>query len=353
MHGDLGWTYRTENEGTDESMMKHACYRAQIRDGLQSDIIYDILLHGHRLMHQYWVDQWMKIEEQRLNFIRFNQQKLKADTYKGITDAVSNGETNVGDWIILPSSHIGSPRNNVQNYQDVIAISRKFGKSDIFITFTCNPKWTEIISSLKENEQSWMRPDLTTRVFKVKLAGLLQDISKRHVLGKVVAQVHVVEFQKRGLPHAHILVWFKNEDKPRTTEDYDRIICAEIPDFEKNPNLFETVTTQLIHGPCGFMNPKCVCMINRVCSKYFPKEFCSATTAQVDGYPVYRRRSPREGGRVFTKDNGDVIDNSWVVPYNPYLTAKYDAHINVEICNTVQAIKYLFKYVYKGHISND
>jgi hypothetical protein len=79
MHGDLGWTYRTENEGTDESMMKHACYRAQIRDGLQSDIIYDILLHRHRLIHQYWIDQCIKIEEQRLNFIRFNQQKRKAD----------------------------------------------------------------------------------------------------------------------------------------------------------------------------------------------------------------------------------------------------------------------------------
>ena len=109
------------------------------------------------------------------------------------------------------------------------------------------------------------------------------------------------------------------------------------------------MTTQLIHGPCGFMNPKCVCMISRVYSKYFPKKFCSAATAQVEGYLVYRRQSPREGGRVFTKDNGDVIDNSWVVPYNPYLTAKYDAHINVEICNTVQAIKYLFKYVYKRH----
>ena len=115
-------------------------------------------------MHQYWVDQWMKIEEMRLNFIRLNQQKLKADTYKGIADAIANGEENVGDWIILPSSHIGSPRNNVQNYQDVIAISRKFGKSDIFITFTCNPKRREITESLKENEQTWMRPDLTSRV---------------------------------------------------------------------------------------------------------------------------------------------------------------------------------------------
>ena len=46
---------------------------------------------------------------------------------------------------------------------------------------------------------------------------------------------------------------------------------------------------------------------------------------------------------------GINIDNSWIVPYNPYLSLKYNAHINVEICSTVMAVKYLYKYVYKGH----
>ena len=42
------------------------------------------------------------------------------------------------------------------------------------------------------------------------------------------------------------------------------------------------------------------------------------------------------------------LDNRCVVPYNPYLTVKYNAHINVEIFTTVMAVKYLYKYVYKG-----
>jgi len=41
-------------------------------------------------------------------------------------------------------------------------------------------------------------------------------------------------------------------------------------------------------------------------------------------------------------------DNRWVVPYNAYLLKRYECHINVEVCTSVQAVKYVFKYIYKG-----
>ena len=43
------------------------------------------------------------------------------------------------------------------------------------------------------------------------------------------------------------------------------------------------------------------------------------------------------------------MDNRWVVPCCPFLTLRYDAHINVEICSSVRAVKYLYKYVFKGN----
>ncbi len=65
----------------------------------------------------------------------------------------------------------------------------------------------------------------------------------------------------------------------------------------------------------------------------------------VNGYPIYRRRDT--GCTVLVQ--GIELDNRWVVPHNVYLSTKYNAHINVEVYNNICAVKYLFKYVYKGH----
>jgi hypothetical protein len=93
-----------------------------------------------------------------------------------------------------------------QNYQDAMSIVRKFGKPDLFVTFTCNPKWREIEASLLYGQLPQDRPDIVAKVFKQKLDALVNDINKNHIFGVPVAHVHVIEFQKRGLPHAHILI---------------------------------------------------------------------------------------------------------------------------------------------------
>jgi hypothetical protein len=79
------------------------------------------------LAHQYWCDQWVKTEEQRLDFVRFNQRKLKAELYSGLADAVAANEGRLaGKFVILPSSFSGSPRHKHQSYQDAMAMVRIF-----------------------------------------------------------------------------------------------------------------------------------------------------------------------------------------------------------------------------------
>ncbi|GFS16768.1 hypothetical protein ElyMa_001481000 [Elysia marginata] len=67
----------------------------------------------------------------------------------------------VGVKVILPSTIYGSPRFYTEAFQDTVAIVRHLGKPNIFITFTCNPKWPEIISALNSQEQAWDSPDLS------------------------------------------------------------------------------------------------------------------------------------------------------------------------------------------------
>lgn len=160
-----------------------------------------------------------------------------------------------------------------------------------------------------------------------------------------MAKVHVIEFQKRGLPHAHILIMVAPEDKPNDNDTIDHHIWAEIPDISQHPMLHAIVTKHMVHGPCGEHNSRCPCIVDGKCSKNYPKPFQSQTVVNVDGYPRYRRRD----NGSYAIMNGMRIDNSWIVPYNPILTLKYNCHVHVECCASVKSFKYLFKYVYKGH----
>lgn len=178
----------------------------------------------------------------------------------------------------------------------------------------------------------------------MKLDKILKEITKNEggIFGKVIAFIYVVEFQKRGLPHAHLLLILDKDSKLDTTEKIDKVVRAEIPDEKKNPRLFAIVTNNMVHGPCG-KGVNSPCMNGDKCTKNFPKVFQDKTIGGdniYDGYAIYRRRIGKE---VTVK--GRKIDNSWIVPYNPYLSLKYNCHINVEVCASIKCVKYLFKYV--------
>jgi hypothetical protein len=182
-------------------------------------------------------------------------------------------------------------------------------------------------------------------VFKIKLKELINDIHKNHILGRTIAGIYVVEFQKRGLPHAHILIFFTEDCKPHTVEDVDRMFSAELPNSETNKLAYETVARCMMHGPCGAAFPKAPCMEEGKCKKKYPRKFQFEMVTDVNRYPIYRRRDTGHIALV----HGIELDNHWVVLHNVYLSTKYDAHINVEVCNNIRAVKYLFKYIYKGH----
>jgi hypothetical protein len=210
---------------------------------------------------------------------------------------------------------------------------------------TCNPYWEEITSNLESGQEPQDRPELVARVYRAKLRDLKDLLIKKTYFGDVAAYVHVTEFQKRGLPHEHFLLIMKSGSKLTTPDAYDRVISAEIPDKDRYPKLHDLVISHMLHGPCGVLNKNCACMVDGECRFHYPRQFCEATQQGQDSYPTYRRRD--DGRRV--KIRRAELDNRWVMSYNPGLLMRYNCHINIEACSSIKAVKYLFKYVYKGH----
>ena len=127
-----------------------------------------------------------------------------------------------------------------------MSIVLKHGKPDCFITFTCNPQWEEITSALILDQKA---SDLVVSVFRLKLRELISDLMNKYILGKPLAHVYTIEFQKRGLPHAHILIILSDHDKPRESCEYDRIVCAELPNPILQPRLHAIVKRcTMMHG---------------------------------------------------------------------------------------------------------
>ena len=327
-------------------------YRIQVRPG------FNPLLRSKRCFQQYLVDQGAKIEGMRMKWVENHQKTIKAEKYNGLMDAAAVGDlAQAGRKIILPPSITGSPRFYVEKYQDCMAIVQKFGKPTLFITMTCNPDWKEIQDALNPGETAFDRPDICTRVFKLKNDLLLDEIEKKEIFGKVKAMVGTIEQQKRkGLHHSHNLIILESDHVPKNPEDIDKIVSAEIPDPETNPELYSIITKNNIHGPCGKLKLNSPCMETNdnglaYCTKEFPKDLQKETTVTEYSYPKYRRRSTADGGRTVVKlvaGKPVVLDNGYVVPYNCFLSLKFNCHINVEIVVSVVCVKYIYKYITKG-----
>ena len=324
---------------------------------------------SRRLYQEFLCIGWVNCESQRLLWQSLNQKTLRADTYKSVREAADERLRGAHDHMVgqaddhhqnqpigrtvLASSHHLSPRWYNKTLQDAIAITRKFAKPDFFITITTNPNWPEIKMYLEPKQTAQDRPDLVARVFKAKLEQLMRDLTKGELFGQVAAHLRVVEWQKRGLPHAHILIIMKEFDRHVSPEFYNSVISAELPadpedaiDEEtkvQRKRLQDVVLTNMLHGPCGEK-----CMKDGKCTKKFPKPFLKQTYIDPNGLKVsYQRRSPEDGGRTI-QHKGRTVDNSWVVPYNPHLSLRYNCHINVEAAASPKASLYLFQYVTKG-----
>ncbi|XP_065832961.1 uncharacterized protein [Oscarella lobularis] len=147
------------------------------------------------------------------------------------------------------------------------------GVPDLFITMTCNPNWQEITSELFPGKEA-ERP---VQIF-------IHLVDSHNIYGLKRCHVYTIEWQKRGLPHVHLLAWMAEKIRPH---QIDSLISAELPDPKKDPALFATITKHIIHGPCGPLNPRSLCMKDGQCTKHYPRQFLRETVTSLNGYPLY------------------------------------------------------------------
>ncbi|GKD75794.1 ATP-dependent DNA helicase PIF1-like protein [Tanacetum coccineum] len=177
------------------------------------------LLRGGWLFQQYLVDAFTAVEEQRLKWTRNNQDALHVDLYHNVCDTL-------------------------------LEIS-------------------EMLSYFP-GQKPYDRPKIGTRVFKLKLTQLLEDLIKNKIFGDCRGVVYVIEFQKRGLPHVHILLWLEEHYKCSTPSQTNDIISAEILCQAEDLEGYKVVTEFMVHGPCGKDAKSAPRNIEEKCSKHFP-----------------------------------------------------------------------------------
>lgn len=284
-----------------------------------------------QLANEYAVDMFTRDLECCLNYIRQHQERI----WKEDADLMGYSCLQSSENIYFPSSFLGSKCWVSNQISDSLAIAAALGNPTFFITMTCNTQWLEIQSQLLPGQTFADVPVIVARVFKQKLTLLLKTIKTTFVnAGKQIYAIHCIEFQKWGLPHAHILVKFPPSCD--TPNDIDSIVSAEIPLNAEDAELVQTF--MLHHHPSPNQPASKYCQHELAdgtwkCHFGYPHPLQPTTTIDSEGHVHYQRRR-----------SGDEM----IVPHCLPLLRKFKCHINFEVSSTSHIFLYLFKYIHKG-----
>lgn len=167
----------------------------------------------------------------------------------------------------------GSPAYWNKALKDVRAMVRQLGTPTFFLTFSAaEMRWPEVIEVIKAqqgervtfSELDWKakcdvlrsNPVTVMRMFAKRVDALMTGLlmSPAKPIGEVKDFFYRVEFQARGSPHIHALVWIK--DAPEFEEDSDEIlisfidrhVCCQMPDPVADPELHKIVSEVQMHS---------------------------------------------------------------------------------------------------------
>jgi hypothetical protein len=240
----------------------------------------------------------------------------------------------------LSQSVHGSKRHLRDLARNAIAIVSEFNGPTIFTTATCNPLWPEIQEALLPGQSAFDRPDIVCRVFKQRLSALLANLrAGKYFKGRVIYEISVIEYQHRGLPHAHIVM--KLDGAPMASQPIeasawvDANISAKMPIITEASTpediaYAELVETHMTHKCANAVNG-CLDENNHCKKGYNDNVILPNTIFDIKGFPKYQRFN-----------EADLK----VVPHNRLALLDWGGHLNIEYAGSSKAVLYLYKVRY-------
>jgi hypothetical protein len=207
----------------------------------------------------------------------------------------------------LSQSHHGSRRHLRKKSRDALSLVAEYGRPTFFLTLTCNPDWEELQEVIPEDHNAYIAADRTVQVFKMKLDKFLENLRNGHYFSSYskdgtikrypVYIVDVIEYQNRGLPHAHIVYQLTNS--PSTDSEITNTVSF-IDEFVHSTKMYpsdndteedykyqELVHKCMIHtcrgGDNGCLNE------HGICKRGYNKIIIPETFIDERGFPVYKR----------------------------------------------------------------
>ena len=297
-----------------------------------------------RLGQEWALDMLARHEKNTSNFF-IQRQNLRICARSEVL-ATRNLNCAGTRWL-LPSSCRGSPAQKAKQVTEGLALCAAFGAPTLFITFTANVEWPQI-HFLSEGASWCSRPDVVNRVFREKLTSFIKDLWNGSLFPTKATYVqYVIEFQLRGIPHAHILVRLDGNELT-TALDVDSIVSARL----ETPcplyldgcacdtcSCYKTVRKFMLHTcvPARCFTPPRGDAEKKICKYGFPKR-PEVHTFMDDKCFWHLRRT---------------VGDAQVVAHHRKSLIKYNAHINVEVAAGTRSVWYLRKYMSKipPHVS--
>ena len=280
------------------------------------------------LMEELIADTYGRYFDSRLTYVYNRVRQMIREDEVGRDDNLRFGRR-----LFIPASVPGSKAYFHKLNYDAAALTLKLGNCSWFLTVTCNPRWLDLYSMGVADYA--LDSFSVARIFKLKVQQLMKILKSRSILGRITGYLYRYEYQNRGLPHVHILLWTDTDvDDP---EIVNRYVTAELPPLNKDDESIERWRSLAQKYQEHHHSKRCGFPQTGKCCYHYPHDPVPFTVPYGRRMQLRRRK----------------VEDANIVPYNPELLNLLRCNMDLEVVSSTQCPAYTLKYTSKDSSHSD